>query len=126
VDPGAVAFYIATEADKLDRSLAGIRTEIDRLRTDLAPADEIERAKNQIIGAEARRNQSLSWTSQDLAFNQLYGLGAEASLQRIREIEKVTPEDVRRVARKYLLNEACIIATTVPGSPLQRGDAPQK
>jgi zinc protease len=114
VDPGAVVFYIATEADKVDRALAGIRVQIDRVRNEPVPAADLERAKNQIVGGDASRRQRLSGVSQDMAYNELYGLGAEASLQRIKEIEKVTAEDVRRVARKYLLNESCVVAITKP------------
>jgi zinc protease len=115
VDPGAVVFYIATEADKLDLSMAGIRTEIEKLRTEPVPADELERAKNQIVGAEARHRQSVAGVGQDMAFNELYGLGAEASLVRIREIEKVTAAEVQRVARKYLKEGSWFLAITKPG-----------
>ena len=114
VDPGAVVFYIATEADKLDRSLAGIRAEITRVKSAPVGPEELERSKNQIIGAEALRQQSAAGTGQNLAFNELYGLGAEATFTRLRDIEKVTPADVLRVAKRYLADEGCVLAITKP------------
>ncbi len=114
VDPGAVVFYIATEKDKVDGALAGIWAEIDRLKTSQVAADELERAKNQIIGSEANRNQRISGICQDMTYNELYGLGANASLQRVAEVEKVTADDIMRVAAKYLLKDACVVTITTP------------
>ena len=114
VDPGAVVFYIATEADKLDRATAGIRAEIRRIKSEAVPTEELDRARNQIVGSEARRRQSIAVICQDMSYNELYGLGAEASLSRIAEIEKVTPADVQRVAARYLTEESCVMATTKP------------
>lgn len=114
VDPGAVVFYIATEADKLDMATAGIRAEIRRIKSEAVPTEELDRAKNQIIGSEARRKQSIAGICQDMSYNELYGLGAEASLARIAEIEKVTSADVQRVAAKYLTEDSCVVATTKP------------
>jgi zinc protease len=92
--------------------------------------EELERSKNQIIGAEALRQQSAAGTGQNLAFNELYGQGAEAVFARIREIEKVTAADVQRVARKYLTDEGYILAITKPApekpeaKPAPAGQAP--
>jgi len=114
VDPGAAVFYIATEADKLDAALAGIKAQVAAIRDAPVTAEELARSRNALVGAEARRGQSLSGTAQDMAYNQLYGLGAEASLRRIREIEKVSAEDVQAVARRYLDPANCVIVVTRP------------
>ena len=59
------------------------------------------RATKQLIGGEAIRNQSLEAFAHVVAVDELYGLGADHHAQRATEINAVTLEQVRDVARKY-------------------------
>jgi zinc protease len=102
VDTGIFAFYIASEESKADRSLAGLWTEIDKVRKTAVAPDELHRSINNLIGNHFINLQS-SWSrAENTVLNTLYGLGPNFDVKYMEKIAKVTADDVLRVAQKYL------------------------
>ena len=100
-DPGAYVFYVATAPEKLEIVRDGLLEEIKKLITLEVSEDELNRAKKDLIGAETIRletNQALAFQS---ALDELYGLDYQNFNQYASEINKVTKEDIRKVAAKY-------------------------
>jgi zinc protease len=112
--PGPFVFYVGTDPLKVDKVTAALREEIDGLAKEGLTADELERARKKLLGAEAIRNQSNGAFAASAAINELVGLGHDYHTRRQAELEGVTLEDVRRVARQYFLEAPPVQATVQP------------
>jgi len=99
--PGIFTFYLGTDPAKVDLVRQHFDEEIAALAADGLTESELSRAKKKLLGGEAIRNQSLEAFAHVVAVDELYGLGAGHHAQRAGEIEAVTLEQVRAVARKY-------------------------
>ncbi len=114
LEPGALGVYIATAPDKVETALAGIRRELDKIRSTPISVEELERAKKYIIGGyeiDLQRNAS---QAADMGFNERYGLGWDEYRRFPERISAVTREDVLRVAQKYIRPDAPVIGMIAP------------
>jgi zinc protease len=112
--PGAFLFYLGTDPKKLDAVTKEMRSEIADLAKSGLTAEELERARAKMIGAELIRNQSNSALAGVVATDELMGLGFEAHKHRKAQIEKITLDDTRRVASKYFNNDSSVEAAVLP------------
>ncbi len=99
---GSFSFYIATDPQKVDAALSGFNDIIQRVRKTPISAEELEGAKRYIIGTTKIRLQTISSRAGQVILNDLYGLGIRYEEERLAAIEKVTAEQVRQAADKYL------------------------
>ena len=114
LEPGALGVYIATAPDKVETALAGIRRELDKIRSTPVSEEELERAKKYIIGGyeiDLQRNAS---QAADMGFNERYGMGWDEFRRFPERISAVTREDVLRVAQKYIRPDAPVIGMIAP------------
>jgi predicted Zn-dependent peptidase len=79
--------------------------EYKRIGTDLVPKDEMEMNKRYVAGGYLISNQMQRAVAATLASNWLVGLPPEFLGQFVPLIQKVTPEQVRDVSRKYFAPE---------------------
>jgi zinc protease len=110
VEPGLFAFYIACDVSKVDRALAGLYSEIERIKKEPLGDEELKRSINNLVGNHLISLQS-SWSrAENRALNTLYGLGYDYETKYIRKVSEVKTEDVLRVARKYLdVNHSALV-----------------
>ncbi|HLL06518.1 MAG TPA: pitrilysin family protein [Myxococcaceae bacterium] len=102
LDPGYFATYIGTSPEKVDDALAGIRTELQRVRDELVSPAELERTKQHLIGTNEIGLQRNSARAASLALDTCYGMGLENFLHYSDNISAVTAEQVREVARRVI------------------------
>lgn len=118
LSPGFFLFYLGTDPAKVEPVMIAFHDEISRLAKEGLTADELARAKKKLLGSEAIRDQSNSAFASSVAANELLGLGYDNYLKRKQEIEAVTLDDIKRVARKYLDTPARVEVTVrPPGKP---------
>lgn len=79
--------------------------EYKRIGTELVPAREMEMNKRYVAGGYMISNQLQRAVAGTLASNWLVGLPAEFLGEYVPRIQKVTPEQVRDVSRKYFAPE---------------------
>jgi zinc protease len=113
--PGIFTFYLGTDPAKVDLVRKNFDEEISALATDGLTEAELIRAKKKLIGSEAIRNQSLEAFAHVVAVDELYGLGAEHHAERAAEINAVTLDEVRTVARKYFREPFRATVLVTPG-----------
>ena len=99
---GSFNFYIATDPKKVDAALTGFDGIIKRTQETLISPEELEGAKRYIIGTTKIGLQTVSSRTGQAILNSLYGLGLNYEEKRLADIEKVTAENVRDAAAKYL------------------------
>ncbi|MDC0713484.1 pitrilysin family protein [Stigmatella sp. ncwal1] len=102
VDPGYFAIYMGTSPEKLDAALAGIRTELERVRDEPVPEAELARAKQHLIGTHEIGLQRNGARAALIALDACYGLGQENFLHYAERVAAVTAEDVRTAARRVI------------------------
>ncbi|HAU39177.1 MAG TPA: hypothetical protein DCX07_15865 [Phycisphaerales bacterium] len=110
--PGGFFTYAACKPEKAAEVLDIIRRDYRRATEYLPSDDEVAQAVNTILTAELLDNQSMASLSMQAALDELYGLGHDFRARMERNYRRVTPEDVRRVARKYLGSPAVVCVTT--------------
>lgn len=102
IDPGYFAVYMGTSPEKVEAALAGIRSELARLRDERVSEEELLRAKRHLVGTHEIGLQRNGSRAALLALDHLYGLGAEPFIRYAEEIFAVTAEDVEEVARRVI------------------------
>lgn len=112
--PGAFIFYLGTDPQKVGPVTKELRDEISLLAKDGLSEEELQRAKKKLIGAEAIRNQSNESLAATCATDELMGTGYDDYTRRKDELEKITLDDIRRVAAKYFPASASVEATVTP------------
>ena len=90
--------------------MRGLFREIDRVRSAPVGDEELARAVNNVIGKHKIALQSPWARAENVALNDLYGLGHNYDPEYLRKISEVTPDQVLDVARRYLdPNHACVV-----------------
>ncbi len=109
--PGLFVVSAVPRAPHLPAELeAAVYEEIDRIKETAPDARALERIRNQVRAGELRRLSSNLGLAQQLAESQAALGDWRATFRESRRIMDVTPEDVRRVARKYLVPRARTVA----------------
>ncbi len=114
MNPGHFAVYMGTDPSKIETALKGIKLELEKIRESLVSEDELERAKQYMVGVyELEQQKDISLAS-NYAFNELYGLGIAEAERYPQKILKVTREDVLKIAQKYIDLNAYVLSVIKP------------
>jgi zinc protease len=114
LDPGFIGVYMGTHPDKLETAIAAVLRELKKVKGEGLTGGEVERAKRYLIGNFEIGLQTNGAQANQMSLDELYGLGFDHYQRYPREIEKVTKEDVDRVAKKYLNLESYAVAIVRP------------
>ncbi len=100
-----------------------ILLELESLKRDLVSPEELDKIKNQIQADFLRQITSNSRLAYWLTYGQSLFGDWRFSLERLKTLERVTPEDIRLVAQKYfnMQNRTVAILKRSSGSPLPAG-----
>ncbi len=112
--PGLFVYYLGTDPLKVKRAHAEMADEIHKVATEGLTVEEVSRAKQKLLGAEAMRLQNTFAFASSCAVDELMGLGYDHYTRRTPEIEAVTPENVQKVASKYLAVPGYVEVTVCP------------
>ncbi len=112
--PGFFVVYIATAPEKVDAARSGILEELERLLGESVSDQELERARRHLVGSFAIDRQRSATRAGHLALDALYGLGQQAHLRYVEEIEAVSKQDVLDVAQQLLRLDAYTLALVRP------------
>ncbi len=112
--PGYFAVYIGCGPGKTQEALDGIRAELRRVREEPITAAELDRARTHLIGTHAISLQRNSARAAVYAFDECYGLGADASSRYAGQIGAVTAQDVLAAAQRILVPQREVIALVAP------------
>ncbi len=96
----AGGLYISTVSP--DRSLQLMRAAIDELQKETLDASGLERLAQQFVTEYFMDNETNAAQADFLARSQLYRGDYRLAERFVAEVLQVTPEDVQRVARKYM------------------------
>ena len=111
LDTGSFGIYIGTSPDKKEKAIKEIWEQLNRIRNEKVGDNELQRARNAIIGHYELGLQTHGSQAMDMALLENYNLGLDFGTRYINEIENVTPEKIMAVAQKYIQPDHYIMVT---------------
>ncbi len=111
---GYMFFYIGTEPEKMSIARQGFEDVIADIQKNAIPEADVRSAQNQMEGDYYRQRQSLSSRTGEAATLSILGEELDFSKQRVEDAKKWTPEDLRRLAQKYLVPDEAYVVTVTP------------
>lgn len=120
VDPGVFGVYFACDPAHVERAIAGVLAELARLRDEPVAASELEQARKYLLGSYEISLQSNAAQGDELAFNELYGLGIDGGDRYREALGRVTPAAVQAAALGYLTLGAYTLAVVGPCKAAKR------
>ena len=112
--PGSFVFYAGTSPEQAEQVQDELLNEIGKLAADGLTDVELERAKKTSIGKQAIDMQSNGALLQVASLNELYGLGFDHHDKSLAEIEAISLDQVRDVARRYFHEQPRVIVKVAP------------
>lgn len=100
--PGSFWVNFQTRTEATNQAIQSVLAEIKSIRETPISDQELAEAKSFLMGSFPLRLDSTAKLAQVLAQVEFYGLGFEYFSQYPKWIERVTKEDVQRVAKQYL------------------------
>ena len=100
--PGSFWINLQTRTETTNQAISGVLAEMKAIREAPVSDQELADAKAFLMGSFPLRLDSTSKLAQVLAQVEFFGLGFDYFSQYQKWIERVTKEDVQRVAKQYL------------------------
>lgn len=103
LDTAQFVAYMGTAAENTEIGLAGLRSEMDRLGVIPLSAEELQAAKNKMLGQYALGKQTNAQIAQTFGWYETLGLGIEFDQTFQTQIANITAEQAQAVAQQYLM-----------------------
>jgi len=91
-----------------------LREQVKKLRDDLVSEDELKRVKAQVVASDVYQRDSVFYQAMQIGSLESVGLGWQVGDQYVDKVKAVTAEQVRDVARKYLIDDHLTVAVLDP------------
>jgi len=114
LDPGFIGVYMGTHPNKLETAIEAVLRELEKVKVEGVTEEEMDRAKKYLIGNFEIGLQTNGAQANQMSLDELYGFGFDHYQKYPQEIQKVTKEDVNRVAKQYFNIESYAIAIIRP------------
>jgi zinc protease len=102
LDTAPFITYMGTAPNNTEIAIEGLSTEVARLTKEILSVEEIQGAKNKLLGQYALGKQTNGEIAQTYGWYETLGLGVEFDRTFQATIPPITPEQVQEVANKYL------------------------
>jgi zinc protease len=113
--PGMFLFSgVPATGHTVEQLEAAILAQIERVQTELVDEQEMERVRNQLIAEKVYELDSLFYQAMVLGQLETVGLGWELADTYVDQLAAVTPEQIRAVARRYLVPDQLTVAVLDP------------
>lgn len=113
--PGMFYLIGTPSADKSVAEMeAGMRAEIARVQEDGVSADELDRAKAQLVAGETYKLDSMFAQAMEIGQLEAVGLPYQRGDRIIEKLKAVTAEQVQAVARRYFADDSLTVGVLDP------------
>jgi len=103
----------AGQGKKIEDVEKALLDEIEKIKSELPTAQEVQRAKNQVEASFIMQQDSIYMQARTIGSYEMT-VGWKFIDKYLEGIRKVTPEEVSRVARKYLIDEGKTTGILIP------------
>ncbi|MBW1979757.1 MAG: insulinase family protein [Deltaproteobacteria bacterium] len=111
---GIFGFSFSLERQKVDGTLEALWKEIERVQSELVDREELAKAKRQVVADAVFAKQSAAGMASSLAGSYVDTGDPYFDDAYVKQIRKVTREDVRQVAQTYLQKDRLTVAILSP------------
>jgi predicted Zn-dependent peptidase len=105
---------IANKDVSLDKIQQEFDLQIEKMKTELISQEEFEKVRNSFENKLVSSNSSIAGVAENLADSYVYMGGTAKVNNQLENYLKVTKEDIQRVAKKYLTQDARVILYYLP------------
>ena len=121
-DPKLFYFYgVPLPGRTIDELEQALFSEVEKMKKDPVNKRELEKAKNQISASYIMGMDSNFYRAMQIGQAETVGAGYRYPESYVEEIQKVTPEDILRVAQTYLVEDNRTVGILVPLPPQNTG-----
>jgi predicted Zn-dependent peptidase len=113
-DTGCLSIYAGTSRESAEKVVHSVVSEFRKLKTELVPAEELRRAKDQLKGSLMLSLESSTARMSNLARQEMYFDRFFSMDELIEKIEHVNAEELKKLAEEFFQPES--IAVTVLGN----------
>lgn len=114
VDTSSFVIYLGLAHDSLTKALQLIEQEIKKLKEEKVSADELMKVKTYLSGAYKLTRQKNQDYAFYLGFYEILGKGFGYDAVYTQDLQKVTAEDIQRVATKYFTDNNFTVIKLLP------------
>ena len=107
------SIYIATEPNNINVSLDGFKEEINKIKNVLVSEEELENARNNLLGKWAFSQEDNSRQASTYAHYAVWGLGFDFNDKAKELIKTVSPQQIMACAKKYF-NDKYVVSIVKP------------
>ena len=105
---------IPSQAHDVDSLEKAIREQIHKIQEEPLESEELERIKTQLLASKIYEQDSVFYQANQLGMLASLGFELELLDLYVERMNAVTPEQVREVARKYLVDDGLTVAVLEP------------
>lgn len=105
---------VPTPGTAIDRVEAALREEVERFKNEPVTGEEMERVRNQIVAAKVFEKDSVFYQAMLIGRLETIGLPWRLADDYVEHLKRVTPEQIRRVAQRYLVDDNLNVAVLEP------------
>jgi predicted Zn-dependent peptidase len=102
LQPAQFVVYMGTAAENTAIALEGLQAEVERLKAVPLTPEDLQAAKNKILGQYALGKQTNAQIAQTFGWYETLGLGIEFDTRFQEQIAAITPTVAQETAQKYL------------------------
>jgi len=124
IEPGYFGIYAMLDPERVDEAVDIVKLEIEKVVQRPISDEELARAKAAVSMSVRFDRQQSSAMGLTVATGELYGLGHDFFTREKERIEAVTVDDVKRVAKKHLVNGLSVIMIPEKQAESAPADAP--
>jgi len=99
------SIYIGTEPSNIETSIKGFKEEIDKIKTIPVSEEELNNAKNNLIGKQQYLSETNSQQANIMSYYSIMGKPFNYRETVIEQIKQVTSEDIQACANKYFTDD---------------------
>lgn len=99
------SIYIGTEPSNIQTSIDGFKEEIEKIKTILISEEELNNAKNNLIGKQQFITETNMQQANLMAYHSISGCSFDYQKDLIESLRKVTSEELLECANKYFTDD---------------------
>ena len=105
---------IPTPGKSIEQVEKELRAEVERFKQELVSEAEMERVRNQVVASKVYEKDSVFYQAMLIGQLETIGLDWRLADEYVDQLKKVTPEQIRQVAQKYLTEDNLSVAVLQP------------
>jgi zinc protease len=119
-NPGLLGVSAVVDGSKFKEARLALLTEVERMKHELVSEAELSKAVKQFTAATLATRKTMQGQAQDLGANWLAATDLNFSERYLAAVKRITPADLQRVARQYLVSDNRTLYALLPKGALLR------